>query len=94
MERKIIMNLIEQVRHVMNDNCEVVRFAFWTDEMAVYLWEDEVGITVLVGDNKIYFDCGGYDFKLDCGQMMILAKVMEVLYNNMDEIKRMTASVD
>lgn len=88
------MSIIEQVRHIMNDNCEVVRFAFWTDEMAVYLWEKEVGISIFPKENKVVFDTDGYDFQLDCGQMMIFAKVMEVLYDSMDEIKRMTAYVE
>jgi hypothetical protein len=88
------MNVVEQVRHIMNDNNQVVKFSFWTDEMAVYLWEKEVGISIFPKENKVLFDTEGYEFKLDCGQMMILAKVMEVLYDNMDELKRMTVYLE
>jgi hypothetical protein len=88
------MNIIEQIRTIMNDNKQVVKFSFWTDEMTVYLWESEVGIVALPKENKVIFDCEGYDFKLDCGDMMILAKVMEVLSDNMDEIKKMTAYLE
>ncbi len=62
--------------------------------MTVYLWESEVGIVVFPKEEKVIFDCEGYDFKLDCGDMMILAKVMEVLSDNMDEIKKMTAYLE
>jgi hypothetical protein len=88
------MNIIEQIRNIMNDNNSVVKLSVWTDEMAVYLWEKEVGISIFPKQNKVIFDVEGYDFKLDCGQMMIMAKVMEVLLNNMDELKRMTAYVE
>lgn len=88
------MNIIEQIRNIMNDNEQVVKFSFWTDEMTVYLWESEVGIVVFPKENKVIFDCEGYNFKLDCGDMMILAKVMEVLLDNMDEIKKMTAYLE
>jgi len=75
----------------MNDNKQVVKFSFWTNEMTVYLWEEEVGIVIFPKENKVIFDTEGYDFKLNCENMMILAKVMEVLLKNMDEIKKMTA---
>jgi hypothetical protein len=88
------MNIVERIRKIMNDNEQVVKFSFWTDEMTVYLWEEEVGITIFPKENKVIFDTEGYEFKLDCGQIMILAKVMEVLYDNMDEIKRMTAYLE
>ena len=88
------MNIVEQIRNIMNDNEQVVKFSFWTDEMTVYLWEEEVGITIFPKENTVIFDTEGYEFKLDCGQMMIMAKVMEVLLNNMDELKRMTAYVE
>ena len=88
------MNIIERIRKIMNDNEQVVKFSFWVDEMTVYLWEEEVGITIFPKENKVIFDTEGYEFKLDCGQMMIMAKVMEVLLDNMDELKRMTAYVE
>ena len=84
------MNFIRHIREIINDNCQVVKIALWSNEMAVYLWESEIGISVFPETGKVIFDVEGFNYQLDCGQMNIISRVMTVLLDNMEEIKQLT----
>jgi len=84
------MGVIDKVRSAIGDNEEPVRFSFWGDLITVSLWEKEVSIDVYPNGEEyhsVVFDTEGYDFKLDVGQMEVLAKVMGILLDNMEELK-------
>jgi hypothetical protein len=90
------MNFLREIKNILDendmiDNC--VKVSIWTDEMAVYLWDKEVGISVIFdnpGDKQVYFDTEGLDFELNTQEMKIISQVMEILVDNLDEIKALT----
>ena len=86
------MNFIREIREIIGDNVEVVKFAFWKDEMAVYVWEKEIPISVFpkLGYGGVVLDADGYSWKLTAFQVLQLGKIMEILQNNIEEIKELT----
>jgi hypothetical protein len=87
------MNFIREIREAIDDNNEPVRFAFWENEMAVYIGDREIPISVLAKEGKVVLDVEGYDWALDCGQVQTIGKIMEILLDNMEEICYLTKSV-
>ena len=91
MENK--MNFIKEIIDVIDDRVECVKFAFWSDELAVYIWEKEIPISVfpkeLNGYGRVILDVEGYDWKLTTYQIIQLGKIMQILQDNIEEIRKM-----
>jgi hypothetical protein len=84
------MSVIERIRIAMGDNEEVVKFAFWNKEITVYLWDKEVPISAFPNEGmegRVILDTEGYNWQLDVGQVKIISDVMEILLENMDELR-------
>jgi hypothetical protein len=84
------MNFIKRIREAINDNCQVVKFSFWNDEAAVYLFEKEIPISIFPKENKVILDVDGYDWILDAGEVTTIGKVMEILLDSMIDIEELT----
>lgn len=88
------MNFIENIRNAIGDNMEVVKFAFWNKEMAVYLWEEEIPISVFPFQESSYdnvvLDVEGYDWKLTAFQVEKIGVVMNILRESITEIRELT----
>jgi hypothetical protein len=97
MLKENIMNFIRKIKETIDDNCETFKVAFFPDEMAVYLWEKEVPISVFVnqtGDqDSVVLDIEGYDWKLTTYQVKKIGEVMQILLDSMEEIREITGNV-
>jgi len=91
------MNFIREIREIIDDRNEVVKFAFWNHEMAVYVGEKEIPISVLTHQtstfDNIVLDVEGYDWKLRGFQLTQLGKIMACLQEHMAEIRELTEEI-
>lgn len=91
------MSFISDVRKITGDNVEPIKVAVWLDEMAIYVGEKEVPISIFpneFGDKRVVLDTEGYDWKLKARQTLILGQIMEYCHEHMDEIREMTGSIN
>ncbi len=90
------MNFIRKIKEVINDNQETFKVAFFPNEMAVYVWEQEIPIAVFLDRtdfDNIVLDVEGYSWQLTTYQVQMLGKIMEILFDSMDEIREVMKDV-
>ena len=85
------MNLIQEIRKDIGDICTPFKISFWSDEMTVYIGDDEIPISVFPFQestfDNIIIDTEGFEWKLRGFQILQLGKIMESLQEHMDEIR-------
>ena len=87
------MNFLRQIKELLDEyDCtdNNVKISVWTDELAVYIQDKEIGISVFPSKNRVVFDTEGYDYQLGANELMVLSQVMSILCARMDEIKELT----
>lgn len=87
------MSFISDIRKLTGDSVEPIKVAVWQDEMAIYVGEKEIPISIFPnekGDAKVVLDVQGYEWKLRARQVWILGNIMEYCHVHMDEIREMT----
>lgn len=85
------MGLIREIRDVIGED-NTVNIGVWDDELAVYVTEKEIPISVILHEVgfEVFLDVEGYSWKLNHEQIRIIDRVMEVITKNIDEIIRDT----
>jgi len=89
------MSFISDVRKITGDSVEPIKVAVWLDEMAIYVGEKEIPISIFpneFGDKRVVLDVEGYEWKLRSRQTLILGMIMEYCHEHMDEIREMTSN--
>lgn len=85
------MNIIKEIKKAIGDNVEPFKIAVFQDEVVVYVWEQEIPIDVFTNQksdfNRVVLDVDGYDWKLNAHQIQVLGKIMQILVDNIDEVK-------
>jgi hypothetical protein len=90
------MNFIRKIKEAINDNRETFKVAFFPSEMAVYVWEEEIPISVFLDRadfNNVVLDVEGYAWQLTTYKVQKLGEIMEILFESMDEIREVMKDV-
>ena len=90
------MKFIRKIKEAINDNQETFKVAFFPNEMVVYVWEQEIPISVFLDRtdfNNVVLDVEGYAWQLTTYQVQMLGKIMEILFDSMDEIREVMKDV-
>jgi hypothetical protein len=87
MKVRFDMNIINEIRDCMSDSKYLKIAIFSEDEVAFYLWEEEVSFIVNPQSGAIIFDVEGYDWHLNCDQLAEMVEIMGICQNHMNEIK-------
>jgi hypothetical protein len=81
------MSIINKIAKELSKSMYLKVAIFDKDEVVFYLWERELPISINPIIGEIYLDTEGYDWKLTKEMLDEIASVMEVIENNMDEIR-------
>jgi hypothetical protein len=87
-------SIINQIAEELDESKYLKVAIYGGNEVVFYIWEREVPISVNPKTGEILLDVEGYDWKLTHDMIDEISRVMEVIKNNMPEIRGWVRSWD